>query len=1123
MARCHYVLCLLLASATLASVGATTQPFKIGGILDSNQTREHFRNELERIVTNGESGDSASVIKSLHEVSMILQSNPVTTATQVCDAVIAQGVCTIVAASPSGGILSTVAISYIGSFYQVPVICTHSRDSAFSDQNIHGFFLRTVPPLSHQADVWITLLKHFNYNQVIFMHSSDTNGRAIQSRFQYLAHPSHDDDGIRLSLVIEFNRGQYAFVEELNIVKAQVVKVILLYADIDDAETIFHDASYLNMTGPGYVWLVTEQALGAHFIPVGVLGLQLKNARDSHAHITDALQVTVQGIRQLYEQEEDISTPAISWNEKESWDDTGKKLYKSIRKQVLYNGRTGKVGFDSSGDRIFAEYSVINVLEKSRYPYALNTFQTVGDFSYDNVTDQMKLSIENSAIIWPGKVKDVPLGFTLPTHFKVMTLRELPFVYAEAIDSLDQCREKDEVLCPYFNRTTNETQLSCCWGYCIDLLLTLSAKNNFTFEVELSSDGHYGEYAVNEQGKKEWNGMIGELVAEENGIDMIVAPLTINPERSNAIAFSKPFKYQGITILVKRAPHEATLVSILQPFRDTLWLMLLATVHVIAILMWVLDRLSPVYKITGDDTDSLSFTESFWFSWAVILNSGLSEGTPRCISGRILGIIWGGFAMIIVASYTANLAAFLVLETPATSISGINDPRLRNPGENFTFATIKGSAVNMFFQRKTEWSNMYRVMEMHNYDSVDDALQAVRDGTLQAFIWESSRLEYEAAQDCDLLTVGELFGRSGYGLGLKKGSPWAEKITRDILDLHERGYMEELDKAWIWASDVRCPGDLVGGDYSKRLGLKNLEGIFIMVAGAVLSGVVLVVAEITYNRCHVAKKKKKKKEKKSGDDSKKSDESDGDDGGVAEVSKSEAEVNVVNLLVAKGPQDETGSKQGTSSCAAPGKKHAGHEKGTCTSEDDTQKKFLDASKPNDRLLLHDIENRLRESPNIPEEWKKRSPVEWFQYYLDILRQDADISSCEKSSEAVAIMEGFVDFVQEIGIKDFSELYSDDCDSDDSRESGSAKSVDVELQNKESSTECAVHGTALEKFCVAPPSELELNSTGDTGRDQTLSVNAAQRSPHPPQQTKNLPDVLDISGKRRTDKNGEGFE
>jgi len=44
--------------------------------------------------------------------------------------------------------------------------------------------------------------------------------------------------------------------------------------------------------------------------------------------------------------------------------------------------------------------------------------------------------------------------------------------------------------------------------------------------------------------------MIGELVGGK--ADMIVAPLTISPERAEHIDFSKPFKYQGLTILVKK-------------------------------------------------------------------------------------------------------------------------------------------------------------------------------------------------------------------------------------------------------------------------------------------------------------------------------------------------------------------------------------------------------------------------------------------------------------------------------------------------------------------------------------------------------------------------------------------
>jgi len=87
----------------------------------------------------------------------------------------------------------------------------------------------------------------------------------------------------------------------------------------------------------------------------------------------------------------------------------------------------------------------------------------------------------------------------------------------------------------------------------MDLLNKLSKKINFTYTLALSPDGQFGNYILrNKSGvyKKEWNGLIGELVSER--ADMIVAPLTINPERAEFIDFSKPFKYQGITILEKK-------------------------------------------------------------------------------------------------------------------------------------------------------------------------------------------------------------------------------------------------------------------------------------------------------------------------------------------------------------------------------------------------------------------------------------------------------------------------------------------------------------------------------------------------------------------------------------------
>lgn len=91
--------------------------------------------------------------------------------------------------------------------------------------------------------------------------------------------------------------------------------------------------------------------------------------------------------------------------------------------------------------------------------------------------------------------------------------------------------------------------MHCCKGYCIDLLRALAIRINFTFEIALSPDGQFGHYIMKNSStgqnvKKEWTGLIAEVVNER--ADLIVAPLTINPERAEFIEFSKPFKVRII-------------------------------------------------------------------------------------------------------------------------------------------------------------------------------------------------------------------------------------------------------------------------------------------------------------------------------------------------------------------------------------------------------------------------------------------------------------------------------------------------------------------------------------------------------------------------------------------------
>lgn len=125
---------------------------------------------------------------------------------------------------------------------------------------------------------------------------------------------------------------------------------------------------------------------------------------------------------------------------------------------------------------------------------------------------------------------------------------------------------------------------------------------------------------------------------------------------------------------------------------------------------------------------------------------------------------------------------------------------------------------------------------------------------ISAFIWDSARLEWEAAKDCDLITAAEQFGRSGCGVGLQKNSFWTEQMNIAILSMHESGFMTDLDNKWILSED----NDMCLNRYDPvptTLGLRNMAGVFILLGAGIFGGIALIVIEVVYKKRQVAQQR----------------------------------------------------------------------------------------------------------------------------------------------------------------------------------------------------------------------------------------------------------------------------
>ena len=96
-----------------------------------------------------------------------------------------------------------------------------------------------------------------------------------------------------------------------------------------------------------------------------------------------------------------------------------------------------------------------------------------------------------------------------------------------------------------------------------------------------------------------------------------------------------------------------------------------------------------------------------------------SDLNPRAASTRIVGGIWWFFTLIIISSYTANLAAFLTVERMATPIENAEDLADQS---GIQYGTLLGGSTMTFFrdskietyQKMWRWFNKLTTSEHPN-------------------------------------------------------------------------------------------------------------------------------------------------------------------------------------------------------------------------------------------------------------------------------------------------------------------------------------------------------------------------------------------------------------------------
>ena len=344
--------------------------------------------------------------------------------------------------------------------------------------------------------------------------------------------------------------------------------------------------------------------------------------------------------------------------------------------------------------------------------------------------------------------------------------------------------------------------------------------------------------------------------------DLIAAAFAITAARSRYIQFTKSYIDVGYSLLRHRDKEESTDIwAFLNPFDLSTKVVLVMTFVFLWVAFLIVQKVSPYANSSRLQTESdpktaLDVAEnSIWLFFATAMQQGSED--IRAISGKLMVAGWFFFCLVIVSTYTANLAAFLTVKSFQNGINSLDD--LVGQTE-IVYGTVRDTSVAEFFSKSP--IEVYR--RMHTFitntegaltETAEEAIRRVEDQTRgeYVFIWDRPILDYIASRrPCNTEVVGREFHSHGYALAMPLGMPYESNFSLSILKMRESGFMEQVINKWL--DGLECSSAVGVNELTdaSEVRLTDLIGVFLILAATTIGSFALAFLERVWwlrNKC----------------------------------------------------------------------------------------------------------------------------------------------------------------------------------------------------------------------------------------------------------------------------------
>ncbi|KAL5259719.1 hypothetical protein ACHWQZ_G009980 [Mnemiopsis leidyi] len=572
-------------------------------------------------------------------------------------------------------------------------------------------------------------------------------------------------------------------------------------------------------------------------------GLQRRDITPFARLAFDSVLVVSHGLHAYFRENAAITEQNINvWDEPGVDFKDGPLLYEYLKK-VEVEGASKMLSFDEDGQIKNAKYDIVNFDAVNGY------FKEVG---YWLPNTGIVLDAEEE-VFFSGGTKRTP-------SYQIASLEGRHLILGIDVDP------------PFIMHDESCGDENACYsGYCVSLVHELADMLDFTYEFVRPTDGTWGGL---EKDGETWTGIFKDLL--DRKIDIATVHMSINSIREEFIDFSVPFMQAGLTVVVKGEEETSDGYFFLSPFSSDVLYAIGAAVLGVIIIVWVYNRISPnglywskqfalmsckcsmcrrrrregrqfqrhktcaIKQLEAQEQvfAQLNMANSSWIVFASLLNQDPVISWPTSISGRIVLLFWWLVVMVVLAMYTANLAAFLTITKMTTGITKIED--LLNQ-DRYKWGTVKGTHPEVALANSVRDDFKTIIRKQDAVLTTDEGFSRVMEQEY-AFIYESPIFEFMKRKYCNLekVGVGE-FLSFDYAFGFPPDSPYIDVINQALLKLQENSKLDTL-----WTALLSNTGQCPARPPTAQLTLQSLNGVFTTLAMGLVASVFALVGEYVY-------------------------------------------------------------------------------------------------------------------------------------------------------------------------------------------------------------------------------------------------------------------------------------